>query len=285
MRNPALVMMAISMMVVSWHGRSDDKLGRETQKNHEENVAAYGENILDITPGSDPLPFGGPPDGLLTAEDADAISKKCPSVIAAAPFARVYGNGTWEVNGRKWHPATILATKKAYLAVRDWENLQSGKGFSEEDERDGSAVCLLGKTVVENLFQGALPIGQRLDIKGTSFTVLGVLAKKGCDSILRDQDDIVLIPWKALQKIKGPPAADATQIWAKAATADKMQTATSEIRDVLRTQHQIKNSGRDDFTITDLIKSREEVQSKKCKRKKTERIRGRDKLIRQKSPL
>ena len=142
---------------------------------------------------------------------------------------------------RRWVPTFINGTSQAYLAVRDWTKLKAGVGFSDDDIRDAKAVCLLGKTVVESLFDGASPLGQEVRIKGMSFRVIGVLAEKGKNAFGMDSDDTISMPWTAAKKLPTPcdpdrkPRPDnVDSIWAKAASREKIPAAIDEIKKVLR---------------------------------------------------
>jgi putative ABC transport system permease protein len=222
---------------------------------HARNVAVYGENSIIIYPGTG---WGQVDSAKLTIQDVQAITKRCPAVIAVAPIMRVFGEVS--SNSKSWVPAYIYGTAEQYLVVRDWTKLKVVKLFSEEDINDAKAVCLLGQTVTESLFGGASPLGQEIKIKGNSFRVVGVLAEKGCNSMNLDQDDVILMPWTTTSKLF-----DATNqgklglIYAKAASSEKMPAAMQEIKEVLREEHHIKKSGPDDFKVVDLIKSQEEL--------------------------
>ena len=133
----------------------------------------------------------------LTPEDADSILHECPSVDSLAPlvFARrqvVHGN-------KNWVPSTFVGTTPAYLRVRQWEELEDGESFSEEDVHEVSMVCLLGQTVARELFDEQSPVGQEVYVNDVPLRVIGVLSRKGADIIGEDQDDLLVAPWTTVK--------------------------------------------------------------------------------------
>ena len=133
----------------------------------------------------------------LTPEDGEAILHECPSVDSLAPlvFARrqvVHGN-------KNWVPSTFAGTTPGYLRVRQWEDLEQGQSFTDDDVHDVALVCLLGQTVVRELFGAQSPIGEEVYVADVPLRVIGVLARKGADIIGEDQDDLVLAPWTTVK--------------------------------------------------------------------------------------
>ena len=176
-------------------------------------IASMGANTLMVMPGaaaSGGISFGEGSQKTLTPTDADAIIAECPAVRAAAPVVRVraqivYGN-------RNWVPQNIYGTTMQYLEVRSWGALAAGEPFSERDVRNGNKVCLIGKTLARELFQGESPLGKELRIKNVPFRVVGVLAPKGANMMGMDQDDILLAPWTTIKfRVSGNSATTANQ--------------------------------------------------------------------------
>jgi ABC-type antimicrobial peptide transport system permease subunit len=163
-------------------------------------IASMGANNLLIRPGtaaSGGITFGAGSVMTLTPEDAKAIEKECPAVGSVAPIERVrtqvvYGN-------RNWVPFFIYGTTPGYLQVRDWTDLAEGENFTDRDVRNSSKVCLVGHTIVRELFGGRSPIGQELRIQNVAFKVIGVLRRKGANMMGMDQDDVVLAPWTTIK--------------------------------------------------------------------------------------
>jgi macrolide transport system ATP-binding/permease protein len=133
----------------------------------------------------------------LTPEDADSILRECPSVVSVAPI--VYGRGQIVRGGRNWIPTSFFGTTPGYLRVRDWDDMAEGEAFSDQDVRDGSLVCVLGHTLVRELFPDESPIGQEITVHDVPLRIIGVLRRKGADIVGEDQDDILLLPWTTVK--------------------------------------------------------------------------------------
>lgn len=165
----------------------------------QKSVASMGANNLTIMPGS--TSSGGVNMGMssamtLTPDDAEAILK-CPSVRTAAPVVRSRGQVLY--GNKNWVPHDVMGTTPAYLDVRDWSNLDEGNSFTDRDVRNSSKVCLIGKTLVRELFEGQSPIGKEVRVQNVSLTVIGVLSPKGANMMAQDQDDILLAPWTTIK--------------------------------------------------------------------------------------
>lgn len=176
-------------------------------------IASMGANVLIIRPGtasSGGVSFGAGSTTTLTPEDSQAILRECPAVSNAVPMVRaraqvVYGN-------RNWVPNAIYGATPAYLEVQDWTILAEGEPFSERDVLNGNRVCLLGQTIVRELFEGRSPVGKEIRIKNIAFKVIGVLTPKGANMMGFDQDDVILAPWTTIKyRVSGTTLANANQ--------------------------------------------------------------------------
>ena len=133
----------------------------------------------------------------MTPKDAEAIARECPAVASVAPVVRarstvVYGN-------RNWVPMSISGTTPDFLVVRDWADLADGEPFTDRDVRNVSKVCLIGQTLVRELFDNQSPVGKEIRLQNVPFRVIGVLRRKGANMMGMDQDDIVLAPWTTIK--------------------------------------------------------------------------------------
>ncbi len=163
-------------------------------------LTSIGANTLAVIPGAQNV--GGINYGIgsvttLTPVDADAISKKAPAVANVAPIVRartqiVYGN-------RNWVPTYVYGTTPAFLRVRDWNDMDEGEAFSDHDVLNASKVCVVGRTIVRELFAGQSPLGKEIRVRNVAFKVIGVLGPKGANMMGQDQDDILLAPWTTIK--------------------------------------------------------------------------------------
>ncbi len=201
------------------------EIGKGSSSAIQRTIASMGANNLLVQPGtaaSGGVSFGAGSVMTLTPEDADAILRDCPAVRAVAPVVRartqvVYGD-------RNWVPLFIYGTTPAFLDVRDWTDLAEGQAFGEADVRDGNTVCLLGQTLVRELFQGESPVGKEVRVQNVSFRVIGVLSKKGANMMGMDQDDILLAPWTAIKyRVTGSSVTNVNQSSAASASSDSQQ--------------------------------------------------------------
>jgi ABC-type antimicrobial peptide transport system permease subunit len=175
-------------------------------------ISSMGANVLDVRPGaasSGGVTFGSGSTTTLTPEDGEAILRECPAVRDAAPLVHtrtqvVYGS-------RNWVPTFIYGSTPAYLDVQNW-TVAEGSLFTDRDVANANKVCILGQTLVRELFQGENPIGKEIRIKNVSFRVVGVLGSKGANMMGMDQDDIILAPWTTIKyRVTGAAMTDANQ--------------------------------------------------------------------------
>lgn len=189
------------------------EIGNGSSEAIRKSIASMGANNILIMPGtasSGGVSFGSGSGVTLTPQDCEYIIRECPSISSAAPIVRaraqiVYGS-------RNWVPSSIYGTTASFLKVRDWTNLAEGEIFSERDVLNSNKVCLVGQTIVQELFQDESPIGKEIRIKNVPFRVVGVLTPKGANMMGMNQDDIILAPWTTIKyRVTGSPLANTNQ--------------------------------------------------------------------------
>ena len=158
-------------------------------------ISGLGTNLLQVRPGQRMGPgSGGAP--AFKDTDADAIAQQIGGVAAVAPEGRT--GGSVVANGRNWS-SSIMGSTNAWLQTGNW-TVQSGREFSDAELRAGAAVCIIGSTVQRELFAGQGAVGQMLRVRAFTCEVVGVLGSKGQGAFGNDQDDVVLLPLKTLQR-------------------------------------------------------------------------------------
>ncbi len=189
------------------------EVGQGSKKAIEASIASMGANSILILPGaaaSGGIVFGIGSVQTLTPDDAQEILRQCPGVESIAPIVRARTQVIYK--DRNWIPLFIYGTTPDYLKVRDWELLQDGVPFTERDVRNGLQVCLMGQTLVRELFQGRSPLGEEIRIQNVPFKVVGVLRRKGANLMGLDQDDIVVAPWTTIKfRVSGTTMASVAQ--------------------------------------------------------------------------
>ena len=218
-----------------------------------EQIASMGSNLLIVLSGSSTsggLRFGSGTVPTLNVDDAKAILTEIPSVKYVAPTLGgvaqvVFGNQNWST--------VINGTTPEALEIRDWP-LSSGRPFIQQDIDGATKVCLLGKTVADNLFGGIDPVGQVIRIKNVPFTVIGVLAPKGQSTQGQDQDDTIIVPLTTAQKklfgMQFPGMVRVMLVQARG--PEVMKEAEEQIIDLLRQRHHIQPKQDNDFSVRNL---------------------------------
>jgi len=225
-------------------------VGQGTQQRITNEIASLGTNLLMVSPGTSQ--FGGVSRGAgsenrLTLGDADEIAKEAQYVEAVSPMV---ATGAQVIGGGNNWSTSVNGVSVDYLKIKDWE-LESGEFFQEKDIRAKKKVAVLGKTVADELFPGQDPTGEKIRIKNTPFTVIGVLAEKGQGSFGMDADDVILAPaTTVLYRLKGGSYID--MIYVSAVSTAQMDAAEKEITQLLRETHRIDPGEEDDFSIRNL---------------------------------
>ena len=163
-------------------------------------ISNMGSNVLMIMPVA--ISSGGVSAGsgtgiTLTSQDCDEILKECPSVRAATPVVR--GAAVQAIYGSEnWQPSRVDSGSEQFFDVNEW-TFSDGEAFTARDVSSSATVCVLGQTVVDNLFGGESPVGKRIRLNNVIFTVTGVLGSKGANLMGMDQNDVIVVPWTTMR--------------------------------------------------------------------------------------
>ena len=228
-------------------------IGTGASKRIAEQISSMGSNLLMILPGATTaggVRMGAGTQPTLNMADTEAILKECPAVSDVAPVLNgvaqiVYGHQNWSTG--------VVGTTPGMLNVRDWP-LAAGRPFTQQDVKSATKVCLLGQTVVENLFGDMDPIGHIIRIKKIPFTVVGVLSSKGQSPQGQDQDDTIYVPVTTAQKkLFGTTFPGMVRIiMVKGKSAETLSAAEKQITELLRQRHRIGSKQDNDFTVRNL---------------------------------
>ena len=222
-------------------------IGQGSKNSIKAQISEMGSNMIMIHPGN--MQRGGvrqSADDMQTLEVSDYEAlKELPGVAAVSPSVN---SGGQLVNGNNNYPSSIYGVTTDYLDIRKFK-VKDGAMFTDHDIKSAAKVCILGKTVVDNLFpNGEEPIGRVIRFGKIPLTVIGVLESKGTNSMGQDQDDVVIAPYTTV--MKRILAIDYIQgIFASAADENQTDETIDAITEVLRTRHKIKEDADNDFEI------------------------------------
>lgn len=222
-------------------------IGRGASADIEERIRALGTNLLIVWPGQarrGRLWGGVGSVDSLKLEDGDAIRRKCQGVVQVAPHV----TGGTQVKWRNQNTNTsIIGTTPSYTTVNN-HPIEVGRIFTEREVRGARRVCVVGTTLVENLFGRNDPLGQRIRIKNIPFEVIGVLRTKGGATSWRDPDDVIVVPISvAMRRLFGQDYVN--RIYVVAQRSDSLWETADEITRLLRRRHRIRSPNDDDFNV------------------------------------
>lgn len=237
-------------------------IGQGSKASIKANIAEMGSNMIMIHPGAD-MRGGVRQDAssmeTLKQTDYDAIKDECNYISAISPS--VSSNGQW-INGNNNTQSSIYGVNQDYLTIRQLK-IVDGEMFTDSDIKTAAKVCVLGQTVVDYLFpDGSDPIGRVVRFNSIPFRVIGVLKKKGYNSMGMDQDDLVLAPYTTVMK-RILAQTYLSEIVCSAITEEASEPAQDQITQILRRTHKLKDAtdttegDDDDFNI----RSQEEISS------------------------
>jgi putative ABC transport system permease protein len=231
-------------------------LGKGATAAVREQISGLGANLLQIRPGQGFGRGGGgpaPPD--FEMDDVTAIRDQVAGVVASVPLAQ--SSALAVRNAANWS-TTINGTTADYFAAQQWATA-AGRTFTPAEQQSGKAVCVIGTTVQRNLFRGEDPLGQRIRLRDLSCEVIGTLVTRGQGGFGNDQDDVVLMPIKAVQR-RFTGKRDVRLIMVQVDPAYDTAAVTASIQSLLRERRNIRGAKQDNFNIFDTAQISETLQ-------------------------
>ncbi len=223
-------------------------IGQGSRRSIQQQISEMGSNMIMIHPGAEMR--GGvrqDPSAMQTLklENYEKLRDECNFLSAISPNVSSSGQ---LIAGANNYPSSVTGVSIDYLTIRQL-TVEQGEMFSENDIRTAAKVCVIGKTIVDNLFpDGSDPIGKVIRCNKIPMRVIGVLKSKGYNSMGMDQDDVVLAPYTTVMK-RLLAQTYLSGLFASALTEDMTDEAVDEITSILRREHKLKESDSDDFTI------------------------------------
>ncbi len=231
-------------------------IGQGSKQSIQAQISKMGSNMIMIMPGAERR--GGVRMGVsdmqtLKLSDYNSLKEECTYLSAISPSV---SSGGQFIFGGNNYSSSISGVSQDYLKIRQLE-VEDGEMFDDLDIAQSAKVCVIGKTIADNLFtSGENPIGQIIRFKNMPFTVIGVLKSKGYNTMGQDQDDVVLAPFTTVMK-RILAVNYLSMIYASALTEGQTQEAIDEISEILRTNHKLQEGKADNFNV----RSQEELSS------------------------
>lgn len=224
-------------------------IGQGSKKSIQANIAEMGSNMIMIRPGQDKGPGGAQQDvsdmQTLKLKDYETLKEQSKYLAAISPNVNASGQF---INGNNNTPSTMYGISPDYLQIRQ-QKVKDGDMFTDEDVKTSAKVCVIGKTVADNLFtNGEDPIGKVIRYNKIPFRIVGVLESKGYNSFGMDQDDVVFAPYTTVMK-RILSVTYLQGINASAITEDMTDLAIEDVTNILRENHKLKGADEDNFTI------------------------------------
>jgi len=222
-------------------------IGQGSKKSIQDQMSGMGTNLIIAMPGAEQkggVRMGNSDAQSMKLTDVEAIEKDCPAISGVSPEVRSSGQAV--VGNQNW-PTTIYGVNNKYFNIRKY-TIGSGRGFSENEIQTYAKVCLVGKTIVENLFEKTDPIGQTVRFKNIPLLIVGILGEKGENGMGQDQDDLIMAPYTTVQK-RILAITHIQSIAASAASEAQNDAAITQMTQSLRNSHKLKASDADDFRV------------------------------------
>ena len=222
-------------------------IGQGSKKSIQDQMSGMGTNLIFAMPGAEQkggVRMGNSDAKSMKLTDVDAIEKNCPAISDVSPEVRSSGQAV--LGNQNW-PTTIYGVNNKYFNIKKY-TIGRGRTFTETEIQTYAKVCLVGQTVVENLFGKADPIGQSIRFKNIPLLIIGILGEKGENGMGQDQDDLVMAPYTTVQK-RILAITHIQSIAASAASESQNEAAIEQITASLRHSHKLKATDEDDFQV------------------------------------
>ena len=231
-------------------------IGQGSKQSIQAQISKMGSNMIMIMPGAERrggVRMGTSDMQTLKLSDYNSLKEECTYLSAISPSV---SSGGQFIFGGNNYSSSISGVSQDYLKIRQLE-VEDGEMFDDLDIAQSAKVCVIGKTIADNLFtSGENPIGQIIRFKNMPFTVIGILKSKGYNTMGQDQDDVVLAPFTTVMK-RILAVNYLSMIYASAVTEGQTQEAIDEISEILRTNHKLQEGKADNFNV----RSQEELSS------------------------
>jgi putative ABC transport system permease protein len=221
-------------------------LGNGATQAIQSQIAGLGTNLLQVRPGQRMGPGGGGGGPAFEVADAEAIASQIGGVAVVAPESRT--GATLVANGRNWS-SLVTGSTNEWLQIGNW-TIASGREFSSDEQRAGAAVCLIGETVRRELFGNREALGEALRVRQISCEIIGVLGSKGQGAFGNDQDDMVLVPIKTLQRrLTGNTRVNTLLIsMDEGSDAERVKSSLTQL---MRERRKLASGDEDNFNVLD----------------------------------
>jgi putative ABC transport system permease protein len=223
-------------------------LGRGATVQVTQSISSLGGNVLMLVPGQQFGPGQGSGSGdPFKSPDVEALEREVSSISGVAP---VVNQTATAIYGDENRSTSVTGTTDDWFTIQNWK-VTSGRTFTDSEQRAGTAVCLLGATVKEKLFGAREAIGERVRVGSIACEVIGLLGRKGQNAIGNDQDDVVVMPLRTVQRrITGNQDIRLIQVAVRENVSK--QRAERDVTTVMRERRGIRNGKEDDFRVQDM---------------------------------
>jgi len=222
-------------------------IGQGSKKSIQDQMSGMGTNLIFAMPGAEQkggVRMGNSDAQSMKLTDVEEIEKNCPAISDVSPEVRSSGQAV--LGNQNW-PTSIYGVNNKYFNIKKY-TIGSGRSFTETEIQTYAKVCLIGQTVVENLFGNTDPIGQSIRFKNIPLLIIGILGEKGENGMGQDQDDLVMAPYTTVQK-RILAITHIQSIAASAASESLNDAAIEQITASLRHSHKLKTGENDDFQV------------------------------------